>query len=263
MPAVWPVLHSIGKCFYVKTFIFTDVQLLFLSLFLPHAVIDSCYQLKILIKSLFMSWHRSRLKDFYYFYKDIWACTRNKRPYEFSLCGTSNAHEQSPIWVAAMRFLPEASSVSLLKSANSKGSGETALMHRLAWAFAGITYMISTICSCADSLQTRLYYKHNKKQTTCTTRKSCHDKNLRDILMTGFLSRQMIHYENMPIHWKFNHQKMKIFRKKNSDIFHISAQNIDCGYSLEPPRFSGQGHIEVLNLQLIRNVRKRTFWHVR
>ena len=24
--------------------------------------------------------------------------------------------------------------------------------------------------------------------------------------------------------------------KKNSDIFHISAQNIDCGYPLEPPR---------------------------
>ena len=23
---------------------------------------------------------------------------------------------------------------------------------------------------------------------------------------------------------------------KNSDIFHISAQNIDCGYSLEPPQ---------------------------
>ena len=23
---------------------------------------------------------------------------------------------------------------------------------------------------------------------------------------------------------------------KNCDIFHISAQNIDCGYSLEPPR---------------------------
>ena len=26
---------------------------------------------------------------------------------------------------------------------------------------------------------------------------------------------------------------------KNSDIFHISAQNIDCGYSLEPPRWGG------------------------
>ena len=28
---------------------------------------------------------------------------------------------------------------------------------------------------------------------------------------------------------------------KNSDIFHISAQNIDCGYSLEPPRRGGRG----------------------
>ena len=27
--------------------------------------------------------------------------------------------------------------------------------------------------------------------------------------------------------------------KNNSDIFHISAQNIDCGYSLEPPRRGG------------------------
>ena len=26
---------------------------------------------------------------------------------------------------------------------------------------------------------------------------------------------------------------------KNCDIFHISAQNIDCGYSLEPPRRGG------------------------
>ena len=26
---------------------------------------------------------------------------------------------------------------------------------------------------------------------------------------------------------------------KNSDIFHISAQNIDCGYSLEPPQRGG------------------------
>ena len=25
---------------------------------------------------------------------------------------------------------------------------------------------------------------------------------------------------------------------KNSDNFHISAQNIDCGYSLEPPRLA-------------------------
>ena len=29
------------------------------------------------------------------------------------------------------------------------------------------------------------------------------------------------------------------FQIKNSNIFHISAQNIDCGYSLEPPRRGG------------------------
>ena len=29
------------------------------------------------------------------------------------------------------------------------------------------------------------------------------------------------------------------FQTKKSDIFHISAQNIDCGYSLEPPRLGG------------------------
>ena len=43
------------------------------------------------------------------------------------------------------------------------------------------------------------------------------------------------------IYWKFYHQKMK--KKKNqinnSDILHISAQNIEYGYSLEPPRRGG------------------------
>ena len=29
------------------------------------------------------------------------------------------------------------------------------------------------------------------------------------------------------------------FQINNSDIFQISAQNIDCGYSLEPPRWGG------------------------
>ena len=33
--------------------------------------------------------------------------------------------------------------------------------------------------------------------------------------------------------------KKEIFLIKNSDIFHISVQNIDCGYSLEPPRRGG------------------------
>ena len=34
-------------------------------------------------------------------------------------------------------------------------------------------------------------------------------------------------------------KKLKIFRHKISNIFHNFAQNIDCGYSLEPPRRGG------------------------
>ena len=50
-----------------------------------------------------------------------------------------------------------------------------------------------------------------------------------------------IHYENMPIqiYRKFHLQKLKIFKQKNSDILHVFAQNIDCEYSLEPPRRGG------------------------
>ena len=50
-----------------------------------------------------------------------------------------------------------------------------------------------------------------------------------------------VHYENTPIqiYWKFYNQKKENFQIKNSDIFHISAQNIDGGTSLEPPRRGG------------------------
>ena len=57
----------------------------------------------------------------------------------------------------------------------------------------------------------------------------------------GANSIQQKHYETMPIqiYWKFYHQTNEDFRIKNSDIFHISAQNIDCGHSLEPPQRGG------------------------
>ena len=50
--------------------------------------------------------------------------------------------------------------------------------------------------------------------------------------------RPFIHYENTPIqiYGKFHLQKLKIFRLKTLDIFHISSQNIDCAYSLELPQ---------------------------
>ena len=53
--------------------------------------------------------------------------------------------------------------------------------------------------------------------------------------------RKIILYENTPIqiYGKFHLRKTENFQIKNSDIFHISAQNIDCGYLLEPPRRGG------------------------
>ena len=49
------------------------------------------------------------------------------------------------------------------------------------------------------------------------------------------------HYENTPIqiYRKFHFLKTEKFQTKNFYIFHISAQNIDCRYSLEPPRRGG------------------------
>ena len=48
------------------------------------------------------------------------------------------------------------------------------------------------------------------------------------------------HYENTPIqiYWNFTTKEGK-FSDKKFDIFHISAQNIDYGYSSEPPRRGG------------------------
>ena len=37
----------------------------------------------------------------------------------------------------------------------------------------------------------------------------------------------------------FTTKKNKNFRIKNSNMLHTSAQNIDCGYSLEPPQRGG------------------------
>ena len=42
---------------------------------------------------------------------------------------------------------------------------------------------------------------------------------------------------------------------KNSDIFHISAQNMDCWYSLEPPRRGGSNEYPQ-SMFLSRNKKK-------
>ena len=62
-------------------------------------------------------------------------------------------------------------------------------------------------------------------------------KLIRQSVIKQAYQGQCYHYENTPIqiHRKFHRKKTENFQIKNSDMFHISAQNIDCGYSLEPP----------------------------
>ena len=52
--------------------------------------------------------------------------------------------------------------------------------------------------------------------------------------------------------------KTESFSDKNSDIFHISAQNIGCGYSLEPPRRAGSN--EYHNLCFLRRSKKNNVY---
>ena len=61
------------------------------------------------------------------------------------------------------------------------------------------------------------------------------------------------HCENTPIqiYWTFSTKNWK-FGDKNSDIFHISAQNIDFEYLLEPPRRGGSNEYP-LSMFLSRN----------
>ena len=68
------------------------------------------------------------------------------------------------------------------------------------------------------------------------------------------------HYENMPIqiYCKFHHQKNESFQIKNFDIFHNSAQNIDCGCSLEPPRRGGSNEYPQ-SMFLSRNKRNNVY----
>ena len=52
--------------------------------------------------------------------------------------------------------------------------------------------------------------------------------------------------------------KNENFQIKNPDIFHISAQNIDCGYSLEPPRRGGSNEYPQ-SVLLSRNMKNNVY----
>ena len=62
------------------------------------------------------------------------------------------------------------------------------------------------------------------------------ESDYQQVPLVHFYSLRKHVYSNI---LKFLPPKNEYFQMKNSDIFHISAQNIDCGYSLEPPRRGG------------------------
>ena len=76
----------------------------------------------------------------------------------------------------------------------------------------------------------------DKDQTPCSFVRfiSKHDLVLRYMLIRHASRKQ--DYSNI---LKILPPKNENFQIKKSDIFHISAQNIDWGYSLEPPRWGG------------------------
>ena len=85
---------------------------------------------------------------------------------------------------------------------------------------------------CNETKQTAQWWSEARTQVSAQSDKSLrcpHEENV------------SLHYENTPIqtYWKFYQQRNENFQIKNSNIFHISAQNIDCGYLLEPPRRGG------------------------
>ena len=66
-------------------------------------------------------------------YFPVFEPSREKKGhYGYPVCGTSNAHAQFPIGLRDMRFCLKLPQGPYYMSANSKSSGETALMRSLA-----------------------------------------------------------------------------------------------------------------------------------
>ena len=63
----------------------------------------------------------------------------------------------------------------------------------------------------------------------------CHEKTRIWHMQTT--KAEIINYENMSMQYTviFHGGKNDNFQIKKCNIFHIFAQNIDCGYTLEPP----------------------------
>ena len=73
-------------------------------------------------------------------------------------------------------------------------------------------------------------------------RYAAHNEDLRTkgelVVLLSFTCNYVVYYANMSVHYTaiFHGCKNGNFQLKFFDYFHVFAQNIDCGYTLEPPQ---------------------------
>ena len=78
------------------------------------------------------------------------------------------------------------------------------------------------------------------------------DKKKKYVYFWGITKTRLFKYTEI-----FTHKNENL-QIKNSNIFHISAQNIDCGYSLEPPRWGGS-NVYPQSMFLSRNKKNNVY----
>ena len=109
-------------------------------------------------------------------------------------------------------------------------------MHKMIWNFA--------VCIHHEGNMTLLTAQ------TCLTKRIEHDVARKLVAITK--TRLFKYIEKIT---SKNRKKNQI---KNSDISHVSVQNIDCGYSLEPPRRGGSNEYP-LSMFLSRNKKNNVY----
>ena len=83
---------------------------------------------------------------------------------------------------------------------------------------------------------TDVFTKNGHSQVPLLNRKAPFMEDI--VVSKEGVTKLLKHYENMPMQYRgiFKVVKNENFQWKKFDIFLIFAQNIDCGYTLEPPR---------------------------
>ena len=103
-----------------------------------------------------------------------------------------------------------------------------------------------------------------RQPSKCMSMYTCRGPSLLAHLNIVFIVRSILIFQHITKTRLFKYteklitEKLKIFSQKKSNIFHISAQNIDCEYSLEPPRRGGS-NVYPQSMFLSRNKKNNVY----